>query len=96
MIESEAYHYTKNKNGKRTGNTVCVLVKEGRIFFGEAICSPEDQFSRAKGREVAKKKAYFSYARWIAKATEKELNKPGLFDSFVNKVTDCFFASSKL
>ncbi len=95
QVETEAYHYTKDKHGRRTGNTVCVLLREGRIFFGEAICSSEDQFARYKGREVAKRKAQDSYARWLQKALERE-KSDSIVTKLVNVVDNCFNAPSKL
>lgn len=38
--------------------TVAGLKKEGFYFYGVALCSPEDNFSRKIGREFAFKKLY--------------------------------------
>lgn len=93
MIETEAYHYTKDKNGKKTGNTICVLIRENRIFFGEAICAKEDQFSKSVGRNTAKKKAYESYVRWIE---ARELHEKRTQKTLIEKAVECFYAISKL
>jgi len=65
--ETEAYHYPKQINGKRTGNTICVLIVDGRIFVGEAVCSHKDQFSKKIGRTIAKGRAMESVQRFLEK-----------------------------
>lgn len=65
--ENEAYHYPKRKDGSRIGNTICVLTRDGRIFIGEAVLSPNDQFSKKTGRKIAKGRAEASYARYLEK-----------------------------
>jgi hypothetical protein len=72
-IESECYHYPKFPNGKKTGNTICVLVREGRLFLGEAVLSHPDQFCKQTGREIAKARAEQSYKSWLLKQIQKEL-----------------------
>lgn len=72
--ENEAYHYPKNINGSKTGSTLCVLVRDGRIFIGEAILSENDQFSKKTGRKIAKGRAEKSYERYLAK--KERLNAP--------------------
>lgn len=70
--ENEAYHYPKNTNGSKTGTTLCVLVRDGRIFVGEATLSPEDQFVKKLGRKIAKGRAEKSYASYLAKKQRRE------------------------
>jgi hypothetical protein len=71
--EDCAYHYPKNKDGTKTGHTLCILVREDRIFVGESRCGGTDQFSRSTGRSIAKGRAEKSYARYLAK---KQRNNP--------------------
>jgi hypothetical protein len=65
--ENEAYHYPKRKDGSRIGNTLCVLTRDGRIFIGEAVLSPNDQFSKKTGRKIAKGRAEASFQRYLEK-----------------------------
>lgn len=54
---SHYFIYPRNKDGKRTGQTICVLLHDGRIFHGISTCSKDDQFSRETGRDLAVKRA---------------------------------------
>lgn len=59
------YIYVRDKNGNRvTGHTICVLVRDGKIFHGTAICSDKDQFSYETGRKLALEKALGTYNRY--------------------------------
>lgn len=61
MANPKEYYfiYPENKNGKRTGHTICVLngqdplTKEPRSFYGIALCSEEDHFEYAEGRKLS-------------------------------------------
>lgn len=65
------FMYVKDKNGNRiTNHTICVMVRDGKIFHGVAICSEDDQFEYAKGREVAFQKALSSYAKFEERLQE--------------------------
>ena len=56
------YIYVRDKNGNRiTGHTICVLVREGKIFHGTALCSEKDQFCYDTGRKLALEKALKTY-----------------------------------
>lgn len=61
MTEQYFFIYPEDKNGKRTGHTICILVDsvcgETKAFYGIALCSPEDQFEYSKGREKSLKRA---------------------------------------
>lgn len=67
MNRTHYYIYPRDKNGKRTGHTICVLLKEGKIFHGTALCSGQDQFSRVEGRQIALERAEEAYDRYIAR-----------------------------
>lgn len=65
MTRDHYYIYPTDKNGNRTGHTICVLLKDGKIFHGTTLCSPEDQFEYKVGREKSKARAEEAYARHI-------------------------------
>lgn len=64
---SQYYIYPKNKEGKRTGQTLCVLLHDGRIFHGLSTCSDKDQFCRDTGRQIALSRAQNSVVRYKAR-----------------------------
>lgn len=63
--------YPKDKKGKRLGNTICVILRDGSMFQGEAICSPEDQFNRKTGRMLSFQRALDEYTRYLQKVINK-------------------------
>ena len=65
MTRDHYYIYPTDKNGNRTGHTICVLLKDGKIFHGMALCSEEDQFEFKVGREKAKTRAEEAYQRHL-------------------------------
>lgn len=38
--------------------TICIANIQGKMAYGESLCSPEDQFSKKVGREIAYRRAY--------------------------------------
>ena len=38
--------------------TTCIANIQGKMVYGESLCSPEDQFSKKVGREIAYRRAY--------------------------------------
>lgn len=61
------YIYPVSKKNERTGHTICVLVRDGKIFHGITLCSKKDQFSYVKGRQLAKSRAIEAYNRHLAR-----------------------------
>lgn len=59
------YIYPRDMHGNRIGNTIAVIIRDGMMFFGEAVCSENDQFSKKVGREVATKRAEERYQRYL-------------------------------
>jgi len=57
--------YPRNKNGQRTGHTICVLIRGGKVFHGTSLCSQHDQFELKKGRELSKQRAEEAFERHI-------------------------------
>lgn len=91
MQETEAYHYPKDNKGKRTGNTLCILVRDGYIFVGEAACSPEDEFSRKVGRKIAKGRAEQRHKNFLSKVKarrDKEMKE--LLNDLENRAVFAF------
>lgn len=58
------YFYPRDEHGKRTGHTIAIVLKEGLMFYGEALCSKADQFCKKTGRELAKQRAEEKYLRY--------------------------------
>lgn len=71
MNRSHYYIYPRDKRGVRTGHTICVLLKDGKIFHGTALCSIKDQFSRAEGRKRALERAEETYSRYLERCQAK-------------------------
>ena len=71
VIEECKYFYPKDKKGVKTGHTIAVLVRGSKVFFGEAICSPEDNFNKKIGRMLSSQRALESYLR-SSEATSSE------------------------
>lgn len=70
--KSHYFIYPRNKEGKRTGQTLCVVLHDGRIFHGLSTCSQADQFNKNTGRELALNRAKQCVERYERrKALEK-------------------------
>lgn len=70
MTRDHYYIYPTDKNGNKTGHTICVLMKDGKIFHGTSLCSPNDQFQYARGREIAMERALSAYERHLERTSE--------------------------
>lgn len=68
--DSYYFIYPRDKNGLRTGQTIAVLVHEGRMFHGIATCSKEDTFSKATGRELALYRAKLALDKHLARKAQ--------------------------
>lgn len=55
--------YPKDKQGNYLGVTICVLLRDGRMYHGEALCSENDQFNKNVGRRLSYDRAYNEYVR---------------------------------
>lgn len=64
--------YPKDKQGNRTGHTICVLLRNGMMFEGTSLCSKDEQFSRKVGRTIAYDRAIEAYKNWIFKCNKPE------------------------
>ena len=73
MKDGQASHffiYPEDKNGVRTGHTICVLSLLDpvdnvlRTFYGTALCSEADTFEYRVGRDLAYNRAIASYERF--------------------------------
>lgn len=63
--------YPKDHKGLRTGTTLCVILRDGLIFHGEATLSPNDQFCRKTGRLLSFDRAAQQYQRYILRMNVK-------------------------
>lgn len=61
------YIYPRTKDNKRTGQTLCVLLHDGKIFHGMSTCSKDDQFCKDTGRKIALIRAQSSVQRYEAR-----------------------------
>jgi len=52
--------YAHVKYGGFNIGTICIANIQGKMFRGASLCSPEDQFSKKVGREIAYRRAYES------------------------------------
>ena len=73
MPRSDHYFiYVRDSEGNFTGNTICVMVRENKVFHGEARCSKQDQFSKKEGRLLAYERALDSYFRYLERLKKNE------------------------
>ena len=61
MSREQYYIYPKDKQGKRTGHCICVIVREGMVFHGISLCAEDDQFVFSVGRALALERAEAAY-----------------------------------
>ena len=75
MNREQYFIYPEDKNGQRTGHTICVVVKDGKIFHGMSLCSPDDQFEYAKGRELSLERANEAHVRFEARQAQRKADQ---------------------
>lgn len=74
MNSEFTFVYPKDKDGKRSGYTIAVLVKNKKIFTGVALCSTNDHFCKKTGQTIATERAGQAYERWKAVCKERKLS----------------------
>lgn len=52
--------YAHVKYGGFNIGTICIANIQGKMFHGNSLCSPEDQFNKKIGRDIAYRRAYES------------------------------------
>jgi len=65
--------YPRDKNGKLTGHSICVMMHDGKVFHGTSLCSPKDNFNKTTGRDLAYKRAVSSIERHESRAAKEPL-----------------------
>lgn len=65
MTREHYYIYPRDKRGNKTGHTICVIQKDGKIFHGIANCSQGDQFEYEKGRKISLERALACYEKHL-------------------------------
>ena len=55
--------YPSDKDGNYYGMTICVILREGRMYHGEALCSKKDQFQKSVGRKLSLARAEEQYTK---------------------------------
>ena len=66
--------YPRDKNGKRTGHTICIVLRDGCMFHGETLCGEKDQFSKKQGRLISFDRAQQAYMRYLSRQANKGSN----------------------
>ena len=61
--------YPKDKLGNKTGHCIAVILRDGLMFEGTALCSRHDQFCRKTGRLLAFERAQQAYQRWLIRSS---------------------------
>ena len=61
----EFYIYPKDRHGNRTGHVICVILRDGMMFEGTALCSENEQFCKAVGRNIAFNRATEAYVDYL-------------------------------
>ena len=69
--------WPKDKNGKSTRYCICVILRDGEMYQGTALCSEEDQFSKAEGRSISLARALAAYEKCLKARNTKKLPKNG-------------------
>ncbi len=72
MTRDHYYIYTRDKHGKLTGHTICVMMIDGKIFHGTAVCSEDDHFEYKKGRETSLARCQAAYQRYLERCEAKK------------------------
>jgi len=88
--------YPQDKNGKHLGVTICVVLRDGRMYHGEALCSENDQFNKKVGRELSFERAIFEYNK---DSQYKDLLEPDSCpgcESDYDDITDNLITESEL
>lgn len=64
--------YPKDKNGQRTGHCIAIILREGMMFEGTALCAKTEQFSKKLGRAIALSRAQEAYLRFTERQSGQD------------------------
>ena len=59
------FYYPKDKNNKALGQTVAIIIEDGKPFIGVANTSKEDRFVKKIGRQIALDRAKEQYNSYL-------------------------------
>lgn len=72
------YFHTKptNKGHQEDRGTLACRIDNDHIVYGISVCTKEDNFSKAKGREIAEKRMKQGYGQMPIDGFYKDFNDP--------------------
>lgn len=71
-VENETFLYPRDHKNNTLRSVVCVLNRDGLLFSGMAYAGPDDQYVRAIGRQISKKRALEAYKRYLANCKKRD------------------------
>ncbi len=66
--DNHYFIYPVDEKKKKTGHTICVILRDGMIFHGISLCSKKDNFSKKEGRLLAFDRAMKEYTEYLMKS----------------------------
>lgn len=87
-MNNHFFIYPKDKEGRPTGNTICVFNKDGKNFIGEAVCSKKDNFDKSVGRKLSLERAMIKAANTLINGIKQSDDKAE-YSLFSDYRSDC-------
>jgi hypothetical protein len=75
--------YPRYEDNTSTGHTYCVILRNGRMYEGSALCSKKDNFQKSLGRALAFERALLAYEKDCDNRKEQAIN---LYNPYLDKV----------
>lgn len=76
------YFYPRSKKGIVVGDSIAVIIHDGRPFVGYARLSSDDQFNRKVGRKIALDRANKQLERYKTTKSNREAKKVTSLDTY--------------